>query len=143
VCFVCVRLVYMCVYVCICVYMCMYMCMCVCVCVRAHVRVVCLIAEFEGAKSVDGCESEGLVGVSTLQQCKKACGSLGGNFSAGSWINSPHCFYVVSGSFTGNCHWNLEAFGTADFYSRLNRQVCQKRKKREERGNGVRWFELS
>lgn len=57
--------------------------------------------------------------------CFRACDSgVGGAtmHGRGSWQGSPGCFVVVSGTWQGNCHWNVNTSASA--YAANTRAVC-------------------
>jgi hypothetical protein len=56
-------------------------------------------------------------------ECEAACAALGySSYQKGSWGHSPRCWVVVSGPWSGNCHWS-SATGNADLPA-TNRALC-------------------
>lgn len=70
----------------------------------------------------DHCDSLGLDKVENEKQCKAACESRYGSFSAGEWDYAPGCFVVVAGEHTNNCHWNKKSDASRD--NMHTRPVC-------------------
>jgi len=77
---------------------------------------------YQVAAAITGCSLEEGSKVTTEEQCKLACQSMGKTFSAGTWDYCPGCFYYTGNE---NCHWNRRT--NVKWNAKGNYEVCKKK----------------
>ena len=80
------------------------------------------LTDYQVAAAITGCSLEEGSKVTTEEQCKLACQSMGKTFSAGTWDYCPGCFYYTGNE---NCHWNRRT--NVKWNAKGNYEVCKKK----------------